>query len=71
MVQQQINRKLKAAIMTHFDSQGAFARSIGMQPADLSRLIRCRMIPTQRQQVIISRVLNVSARELFPSEAER
>jgi hypothetical protein len=51
-----MNRQLKAAIVLRFDNQSDAAQALGLQESRLSRLIRERVQPSERDIKAFARV---------------
>jgi transcriptional regulator with XRE-family HTH domain len=59
-----VNRKLKAAIITTYGSQIAFAADLGVDESLISRIVRGWRKPTEELQKLICEKLGVSS-EIF------
>lgn len=62
---QNLNKKLKLAILGKFGSQREFAKTVNIHEVDLSNIIRGRKKPTDEQVVVISGALGRDAVGLF------
>jgi hypothetical protein len=51
-----MNRQLKAAIVLRFDNQSDAAQALGLQESRLSRLIRERVQPSERDIKAFARI---------------
>lgn len=51
-----MNRKLKSAIILRFDNQGDAAQALGLAESRLSRLIRERVRPSDKELKAFARV---------------
>lgn len=67
----QMNTALAKAIIDSHKKKKTVARLAGMEPYELSRVLRGTLVPTERQRDKLAAILKASVHELFPdSESE-
>lgn len=60
------NPRLKSKIYELYETQSAFAQSLGIREDRVSRLIHGRAVATEEERQAIGRMLGVSPDEIFP-----